>query len=106
MLTPLLTYLVQIIKFQRALIIFLLAQLIDIFDHSRLPSTDKPTYKRFNQFQVDDKLPILAADIGPESLNYEQLIIDYMTKTGKDLKPIRRRQGTVITFQNQRCPRC
>lgn len=105
-LTPLLTYLVQIIKFQRALIIFLLAQLIDIFDHSRLPSTDKPTYKRFNQFQVDDKLPILAADIGPESLNYEQLIIDYMTKTGKDLKPIRRRQGTVITFQNQRCPRC
>ncbi|RRG00274.1 MAG: hypothetical protein DUD28_13615, partial [Lactobacillus sp.] len=44
---------------------FLLAQLIDIFDHSRLPSTDKPTYKRFNQFQVDDKLPILAADMTP-----------------------------------------
>lgn len=104
--TPLLTYLLQIIKRQRFFILLLLAQLANIFDHSRLPAADKPVFKRFNQFQVDDKLPILAADIGPEPLDFEQLLITYMTETGRELKPIRRRQGTEITFQDQTCPRC
>ncbi|MHA5106035.1 hypothetical protein R5R51_08130, partial [Oenococcus oeni] len=69
--TPLLTYLLQIIKRQRFFILLLLAQLANIFVHSRLPAADKPVFKRFNQFQVDDKLPILAADIGPEPLDFE-----------------------------------
>ncbi|EPC12864.1 Phage antirepressor protein, partial [Lacticaseibacillus paracasei subsp. tolerans Lpl7] len=70
--TPLLTYLLQIIKRQRFFILLLLAQLANIFVHSRLSAADKPVFKRFNQFQVDDKLPILAADIGPEPLDFEQ----------------------------------
>lgn len=78
MLTLLLTYLLQVIKRQHQFILILLVQLADIFGHLRLPKTDKPVFKRFNQFQVDDKLPLLAADIGPEPLNFEQLLNAYM----------------------------
>lgn len=105
-LTLLLTYLLQVIKRQHQFILLLLVQLADIFDHSRLPKADKPIFKRFNQFQVDDKLPLLAADIGPEPLNFEQLLDEHMIKTGRELKPIRRRADAVIRFQDQTCPRC
>ncbi|OIM58011.1 hypothetical protein ATX84_10610, partial [Oenococcus oeni] len=52
-----------------------LARRVTAGEHGDLnrPAADKPVFKRFNQFQVDDKLPILAADIGPEPLDFEQL---------------------------------
>lgn len=74
--TPLIAYLVLIIKLQRQIILILLAQLAEIFDHSRLPRADKPVFKRFNQFQVDEKVPLLQADIGSEALDYQQLIAE------------------------------
>ena len=106
MLTLLISYLLQIIKFQNQLILVLLAQLAEIFDHSRAPRLDRPVFKRFNQFQVDAKLPILAADIGPDPLDFQQLIAEHQAKTGKLIKPIRRKSGTSIDFGDQTCPRC
>ncbi|EKQ15805.1 hypothetical protein LCAUCD174_3117 [Lacticaseibacillus paracasei] len=66
-------YLTNLLHLNCKSVLLLLAQLANIFVHSRLPAADKPVFKRFNQFQVDDKLPILAADIGPEPLDFEQL---------------------------------
>lgn len=102
--TPLIAYLVLIIKRQRQIILILLAQLAEIFDHSRLPSADKPVFKRFNQFQVDEKVPLLQADIGSEALDYQQLIAESLEKNGKPILPVRRRKP--ISFAAQDCPRC
>lgn len=102
--TPLIAYLVLIIKLQRQIILILLAQLAEIFAHSRLPSADKPVFKRFNQFQVDEKVPLLQADIGSEALDYQQLIAESLEKNGKPILPVRRRKP--ISFAAQDCPRC
>jgi hypothetical protein len=102
--TPLISYLVLVIKLQRQIILVLLAQLAEIFDHSRLPRADKPVFKRFNQFQVDEKVPLLQADIGPEKLDYHLLLAEAFEKSGKPILPVRRRKP--VSFETQDCPRC
>lgn len=104
--TLIITYLVQIIKLQGQIIFGLMTQLASIWEHSRVPMTDRPVFKRFNHFEVDDKLPILAAEIKPEPLDFEQLLAERLAQTGRPLKPIVRQKGKPISFQNEKCPRC
>ncbi|QEU47651.1 DDE-type integrase/transposase/recombinase [Schleiferilactobacillus harbinensis] len=102
--TLLIQYLIEIIKYQRRLIILLALWLFQFISNSRMPQPDKPIYKRFNQFEVDEAVPLLAADIQPEKLDYQELLAQHLTDTGKPIKAVRRRKP--IDFQALRCARC
>lgn len=104
MLTQLLAYLVQIIKVQQQFILILLAQLANIYDHSKVPRLDAPTYHRFNQFKADQKLPLLQAYKTETMLDYHQLLAAYLAQHGQPLRPINRRKP--FAFPDAKCPRC
>ena len=101
MLTPLLTYLIQIIKLQQQFILILLTQLANIYSHSKAPHFDGPTYHRFNQFKADEKLPLLQA---PIQLDYRKLMVTYLEQYGRPLQPINRRKP--FDYPRVSCPRC
>jgi transposase-like protein/ribosomal protein L37AE/L43A len=103
-LTPLLAYLIQIIKLQQQFILILLTQLANIYTHSRTPRLEGPTYHRFNQFKADDKLPLLQAQITHEQLDYRELLTAHLQKYGRPLRPINRRKP--FKYPNISCPRC
>lgn len=104
MLTQLLAYLVKIIKLQQQFILILMTQLANIYLHSKTPRLESPTYRRFNQFKADDKLPLLQANIHKNQLNYQELLVAYQAKHGKPLKPVNHRQA--FAFPRQTCPGC
>ncbi|WP_255457938.1 DDE-type integrase/transposase/recombinase [Levilactobacillus tujiorum] len=39
-------------------------------------------------------------------MDFEKLLAEHLTHTGKPLKPIRRQAHTQVNFKDQRCPRC
>ncbi|WLC60216.1 hypothetical protein HTZ88_09270 (plasmid) [Leuconostoc carnosum] len=94
MLTQLLAYLVKIIKLQQQFILILMTQLANIYLHSKTPRLESPTYRRFNQFKADDKLPLLQANIHKNQLNYQELLVAYQAKHGKPLRPVNHRLGS------------
>ena len=81
-----------------------MTQLANIYLHSKTPRLESPTYRRFNQFKADDKLPLLQANIHKNQLNYQELLVAYQAKHGKPLKPVNHRQA--FAFPRQTCPGC
>lgn len=103
-LTQLLSYLVRIIKLQQQIILFLVTQLANIYTHSKIPRLESPTYRRFNQFKADDKLPLLQANVNHQKSNYQELLAIYLEKHGKPLKPVKHQK--TFKYPKQHCPSC
>lgn len=81
-----------------------MTQLANIYLHSKTPRLESPTYRRFNQFKADDKLPLLQANIHKNQLNYQELLVAYQAKHSKPLKPVNHRQA--FAFPRQTCLGC
>ncbi len=101
MVPQLLTYLLEIIKYQDEIVRTLLTLLIgkNMFEKPK----EQPINKPYRKLQVDD-LPIVEV---PEKLDYKILLQEYQEKHGKILKPVKRRKNT--TFQvpsSLSCPKC
>lgn len=56
---------------------------------------------KYNKFEVD-KLPVIKTF---DKLDYKQLLLEYQSKHGKELKPVKSRGGTPVSADTV-CPRC
>lgn len=70
----------------------------NIYLKSKTHGIESPKY---NKFTVD-KLPVIKTF---DKLDYKQLLQGYMSKHGKDLKPVKSRGGTSVPADTV-CPRC
>ena len=99
----LLTYLVDIIKRQRMIILALMKLVILLTQNSRMPQLTAPDNLNYQKLKVDE-LPLIEK---VEKLDYHLLLQTHFEKTGKVLQPIQRRNGVKINLDlNTTCPRC
>ncbi|GEL76073.1 hypothetical protein TMU01_03080 [Tenuibacillus multivorans] len=101
MLPQIIAYLLQYIKYQEKLIVVLLG--IVLGKSVARAQYDEPVNKPYRKFQVDD-MPIIET---LEKLNHKDLLTNYELKHGKPLKPVVRRQNSVVTVPTTlTCPKC
>ena len=101
MLPQLLAYLLEIIKTQYQIIIYLMGALIG----KSLTNVDdeEPVRKPYQKLQVDE-LPVIET---LPRLDYRQLLAEYEQKHGRPLKPIQRRANAKTTVPDRlTCPQC
>ncbi len=91
--------LVNTIKLLYVLVAYLL---IPYVKNPIKPKSNKPVYKPYTSFKVDEKLPIIE-DL--PNLDYKQLLKEYELKHGKPLKPIKRRKNPKKLIVDK-CPHC
>ena len=96
----LLTYLLEIIKYQTQIISFLMALVLG--KSIKKYSNDEPVNKPYRKLQVDE-LPIL---VKPEKLDYQVLLSEYLTTNGKALKKVSRRKNSSTVPSTIHCPKC
>jgi len=66
-------------------------------------------HPRYRKFTVDPEPPLLEAlppTLPEPSLHWRQLVREHRTRTGKELKPIRRRANSHLPPAGARCERC
>ena len=103
MLPLLLTYLVDIIKRQRMIILALMKLVILLTQNSRMPQLTAPDNLNYQKLKIDE-LPLIEK---VEKLDYHLLLQTHFEKAGKVLQPIQRRNGVKINLDlNTTCPRC
>ena len=101
MLPQLLAYLLEIIKSQHQIIVYLIGALLG--KSLSRKDMDEPVRKPYRKLQVDD-LPIIVV---PETLDYRQLLADYEARHGRPLPPIQRRDNAKHRVPDSlTCPRC
>ncbi|PJW16815.1 DDE-type integrase/transposase/recombinase [Geobacillus sp. WSUCF-018B] len=101
MLPQLLAYLLEIIKSQHQIIVYLIGALLG--KSLSRKDMDEPVRKPYRKLQVDD-LPIIDV---PETLDYRQLLADYEARHGRPLPPIQRRDNAKHRVPDSlTCPRC
>ena len=99
----LLTYLVDIIKRQRMIILALMKLVILLTRNSRMPQLTAPDNLNYQKLKIDE-LPLIEK---VDKLDYRLLLQTHFEKTGKVLQPIQRRKGVKINLDlNTTCPRC
>ncbi|CZR06318.1 Hypothetical protein TFLO_3134, partial [Trichococcus flocculiformis] len=94
MLPLLLTYLVDIIKRQRMIILALMKLVILLTQNSRMPQLTAPDNLNYQKLKIDE-LPLIEK---VEKLDYQLLLQTHFEKTGKVLQPIQRRKGVKINL--------
>ncbi|TXK89121.1 transposase, partial [Geobacillus sp. AYS3] len=101
MLPQLLAYLLEIIKTQYQIIVYLMGVIVG--KSLNLEDLDEPIQKPYRKLQVDD-LPIIDV---PETLDYRKLLADYEAQHGRPLRPIQRRANAKHRVPDSlTCPRC
>ncbi|BAD74272.1 hypothetical protein GKP29 (plasmid) [Geobacillus kaustophilus HTA426] len=101
MLPQLLAYLLQIIKTQYQIIVYLMGVIVGKSLNRK--DLDEPVQKPYRKLQVDD-LPIIDV---PETLDYRKLLADYEAQHGRPLRPIQRRANAKHRVPDSlTCPRC
>lgn len=100
MLPPLLTYFLEIFKYQQQVIQVLLTLVVgkSMFEKPK----DAPVKKEYRKLAVDE-LPVIQK---LEKLNFKLLLQEHLDKTGKPLKPVRRRAGSTKVPEFLNCPQC
>lgn len=102
MFTSILTYLVQVIKYQKQIIFVLLQFISSIYAHSKVPKTTKLENLNYQKLIVDE-LPVIRE---LEQLDHRQLLQEHLERTGKVLAPIRRRKDSSAVSPAIHCPKC
>ena len=101
MLPQLLAYLLQIIKAQYQIIVYLMGVIVGKSLNRK--DLDELVQKPYRKLQVDD-LPIIDV---PETLDYRKLLADYEAQHGRPLRPIQRRANAKHRVPDSlTCPRC
>lgn len=100
-------------KLDRDQLIVAAALLLEVINDQRediRPRDDfRDRHPQYRRFTVDPEPPLLEAPPQPEptpTLDWRELRRQYRTRTGKDLKPIRRRGNSYLPPAGARCERC
>lgn len=97
----LLAYLFQIIKYQHQIIILLLTIILGRSVEQAKP--EQPINKEYRKLIVDE-LPVIQV---LEKASFQDIKQAYFSKTGKELKPVRRHANTKVQVpENLCCPKC
>ncbi|OQP17442.1 transposase [Geobacillus zalihae] len=100
MLPQLLAYLLEIIKTQYQIIVYLMGVILG--KSLNLEDLDEPIQKPYRKLQVDD-LPIIGV---PAILDYRKLLADYESQHVRPSRPIERRANAKHRAPNSlTCPR-
>lgn len=100
--TSFLSDLLEIINTQQKIIYFLAYQLRSIYTNSKAPKPTSITDLDYQKLTID----ALPKVIETQKLDYKQLLKEHLSSTGKGLKPVKRRQGSIPVDPSVCCPRC